>query len=74
MTSSVLGVQRDDILPGRRKKTRLKKKTTTNERAISLRALVIKAKKQKVSQCAAPADTESVMTRRTTSVHIYSRR
>lgn len=69
MTSSVLGVQRDDILPGRKKRTRLKKKTT-NERAISLRTLVDTAQQQKVRQCAAPAETESVMTDRAPSVHI----
>lgn len=57
MTSSVLGVQRD-ILPGRKKRTRLKKKTTTNERAISFRTLVVTAQQQKVRQCAAPAETE----------------
>lgn len=68
MTSSVLGVQRDDILPGRKKRTRLKKKTTTNERAISLRTLAVTAQQQKVRQCAAAAETELVMTHCATSV------
>lgn len=65
MTSSVLGAPREDILPGRKKRTgfflKKKKRKTTNERAISLGTLV-SAQQHSHAECAAHAETKAVIT------------